>query len=637
MERDALTPAEGEPVPGGGLVRPLWAERTASALSLALGAWGLYGVLALVTAQQLRAAHVGLVVPLAFLLYPWRPGARGLSAGDVVLALLGAASFAYVLWDFDAFVYRGSRPSVLDLACGVVALASVLEAGRRAAGWMLPALTLGALAYARWGAWLPSPLTHRGYGLSRVIGLEYMGLEGLFGTPVAVSATFVVLFTIYGAVVDASGAGRFFLDFSFAAVGRRRAGAGRTVTLASFLLGGPSGSGVATAVTLASVATPMLRRAGYDRERAGAILSAGGIGAVLSPPVMGAASFLIAELTRVPYLEVIRWSLVPTLLYYVSILLMIELDAFRLPPSDATIETEPLGRLLRRGWIHVANLAVLVGLLVAGVSAVRAVVWSIALAVVSSWLRREDALTPQRLLRALDEAGRRLVPVAVTCAVAGVLVGVVSLTGLGLKLSGILIGLSGGHLLPALVATAAALLVLGLALPVTASYVVAAVITAPALVKLGVPEPAAHLFIFYFALLSEVTPPTALSCLAVSAVTGGDPYRTMWQTWRYALPAFVVPFLFALPGGMALLLVGPWPTVVLATATAVAGVAALVAGVAGHWRSPFGWPTRVTLVASGLLLLSAAPWADAAGAAVACAALLGRRSSRPVNAPGSGT
>jgi TRAP transporter 4TM/12TM fusion protein len=620
-----------EPVPGSVVARPAWAERTATALSLALCGWGLYGVVALVTAQKLRVAHVGLLVPLAFLLYPWRARARRLGVVDVVLAVLSAGSLAYVLWDFDAFVYRGSRPSSGDLVFGVIALATVLEAGRRAAGWMLPALTLLALGYARWGAWLPSPWTHRGYGLPRVIGLEYMGLEGLFGTPVAVSATFIVLFTLYGAIVDASGAGRFFLDFSFAAVGRHRAGAGRTVTLASFLLGGPSGSGVATAVTLASVATPMLRRAGYDRDRAGAILSAGGIGAVLSPPVMGAASFLIAELTRVPYLEVIRWSLVPTLLYYVSILLMIELDAARLPASEVAIEAEPVGRLLRRGWIHVANLAVLVALLVWGVSAARAVVWSTALAVASSWLRREDALTPARLLRALDEAGRRLVPVGVTCAVAGILVGVVSLTGLGLKFSGILIGLSGGHLLPALVATAAALLVLGLALPVTASYVVAAVITAPALVKLGVPEPAAHLFIFYFALLSEVTPPTALSCLAVSAVTGGDPYRTMWQTWRYALPAFVVPFLFALPGGMALLLVGPWPRVVLATATAIAGIAALVVGVAGYWRRPFSWPARAALVAAGLLLLAAHPGADAAGSVLAGAVLAfaGRRNTTP--------
>ena len=357
-------------------------------------------------------------------------------------------------------------------------------------------------------------------------------------------------------------------------------------------------------MTLASVATPMLRRAGYDRERAGAILSAGGIGAVLSPPVMGAASFLIAELTRVPYLEVIRWSLVPTLLYYVSILLMIELDAARLPAADAMVEAEPLGRRCR-GKVRCTslNLAVLVRLLVLGVlrRARRRLEHGRSRSP-ASWLRRADtAVTPSRLLRALDDAGRRLVPVAITCAVAGILVGVVSLTGLGLKFSGILIGLSGGQLLPALLATAAVLLVLGLALPVTASYVVAAVITAPALVKLGVPEPAAHLFIFYFALLSEVTPPTALSCLAVSAITGGDPvpHDVEHVALRAARVRGAVPVRAA--GRHGLLLVGPWPQVVLATtASAVAGIAALVAGaVGGWWSAPLGWPQRVAAGGGG--------------------------------------
>jgi TRAP-type uncharacterized transport system fused permease subunit len=319
----------------------------------------------------------------------------------------------------------------------------------------------------------------------------------------------------------------------------------------------------------------------------------------------------------VPFVEVIRWSLVPTLLYYVSILLMIELDAARRPPAEVAVEARPLGPLLRHGAVHLLNVLVLVVLLVLGFSAERAVLWSMVVAIAASWWTREDAVTPSRLWRALEEAGKRLVPVGITCAVAGILVGVVSLTGLGLKFSGILIGLSGGRLFPALVATAVVLLVLGLALPVTASYVVAAVITAPALIRLGVPEPAAHLFIFYFALLSEVTPPTALSCLAVSAVTGGNPYRTMWITWRYALPAFVVPFLFALPGGMTLLLVGPWPLVLLATLTAVAGIAALVAGVGGWLRGPLGWPQRALLVLAGLALLSPVPALDAIGALLA--------------------
>ena len=326
----------------------------------------------------------------------------------------------------------------------------MLEAGRRAAGWMLPALALLALVLRALGRLLPAPWTHRGYGLPRADRARVHGARGPVRHARRGLRDLHRAFTLYGAIVDASGAGRFFLDFSFAAVGRHRAGAGRTVTLASFLLGGPSGSGVATAVTLASVATPMLRRAGYDREHAGAILSAGGIGAVLSPPVMGAASFLIAELTRVPYLEVIRWSLVPTLLYYVSILLMIEhRRGARLPAPTRSSRRSRSGRLLRRGWVHLAEPGGARGPAGAGVLGRARRLWSMALAVAPAGCAASTALTPARASCARSRTrGRRLVPVGVTCAVAGILVGVVSLTGLGLKFSGILIGLSGGQLLP---------------------------------------------------------------------------------------------------------------------------------------------------------------------------------------------
>ncbi|HWP35846.1 MAG TPA: TRAP transporter fused permease subunit, partial [Thermodesulfobacteriota bacterium] len=498
----------------------------------------------------------------------------------------------------------------------------LLEAGRRTTGLLLPLLAAAALVYAFVGPYLPPPWTHRGYDLERVVGLQYMTLEGIFSTPVAVSATFIVLFTLYGAVLDASGAGRFFVDFSLAAMGRRRSGAGRTVTLASFLLGGPSGSGVATTVTLASVAYPILRRAGYSPEAAGAVLAAGGIGAVLSPPVMGAASFLIAELTGVAYLEVLRWALVPTLLYYLSIFLMIELDAVRLGAGKLEVEAPPMGELVRRYGFHFASPVAIVVLLLLGFSATLAVVWCIALAVAASYLRRETALTPPRLVRALEQGAIAVLPVAATCAVAGILVGVVNLTGLGLKLSGIIVDLAGGQVALTLLYTALVLLVLGLALPITASYIIAAVVTAPALIKLGVPVPAAHMFIFYYAILSEVSPPTALSCFAVSAITGGNPYRTMWLAWKYALPAFLVPFVFTLsPGGVGLLLLGSPAQTLLATVTGAAGVAALATGVSGWLLHAASWPQRALLLAAGLLLILGTPAADLAGLGGALAAL----------------
>jgi TRAP transporter 4TM/12TM fusion protein len=612
------------------LQRPLGRSSRAAvfALALALGGWGILAAVAVVPAHKVRVVHVALLLPLAFLLQPAHPRWRRLNAVDVGLAVLSAVSLGYVLLDFDAFLDRSSRPSVLDQTFGVLTILLVLEAGRRTAGVVLPALALLGLVYAFAGAWLPAPWTHRGYGLGRLVGLEYMGLEGLFGTPVAVSATFIVLFTLYGALLDASGAGRFFVEFAFAALGRRRSGAGRTVTLASFLLGGPSGSGVATAVTLGSVAYPVLREAGYDREHAGAILAAGGIGAVLSPPVMGAASFLIAELTQVSYLEVLRWALVPTLLYYLAVFLTIEVDAARLGTREVALPPRSLGGLLRQGWAHFLSLVAIVVLLAVGRSAERAVLWAMALAVAASALRPETRLTPRAILGAIERGARAMVPVGVTCAAAGLLVGVVNLTGLGLKLSGILVDMGGGLLFPTLLLTALVLLVLGLALPITASYVVAAVVTAPALEHLGVPLPAAHMFIFFYAVLSEVSPPTALSCVAVSAITGGDVYRTMWITWRYALPAFVVPFLFALPGGTALLLLGPWPDVVRATATAMLGMVALVAGAAGYLGGRLPVASRAFGVAAGVLLSHTALWADGAGLLLLAMAWLTRRGAR---------
>ncbi|HEX7125735.1 MAG TPA: TRAP transporter fused permease subunit [Thermodesulfobacteriota bacterium] len=592
-----------------------WPRGLVGLLAVATSLWGLWSAVGVVPAQIMRMVHVGLVLALVFLLYPAYRAARP-TLLDLAFALIGAAAMSRVVVDFDGFVERASFMDPADVVFGVATILLVLEAARRTTGWMLPALAVLALAYAFYGTWLPAPWGHRGYDLERVVGLQYMTLEGIFSTPIAVSATFIILFTVYGAVLDQSGAGKFFVDFSLAAMGRKRAGPGRTVTLASFLLGGPSGSGVATAVTLGSVTFPLLRQAGYSREAAGAVLSAGGIGAVLSPPVMGAASFIIAELTQVSYLKVIQWAIVPTVLYYLSIFLMIELDARTIGERRVDLDVPALGPLVRRYWFHFTSLVAIVVFLAMGFSAMWAVFWCIAVAVATSFLRRDTMLTPPKLLKALEGGALAILPVAATCAVAGILVGVVNLTGLGLKFSGIIVQFAGGSLFLTALYTALALLVLGLALPITASYIIAAVMLAPALKTVGVPEAAAHMFIFYYALLSEVSPPTALSCFAVSAITGGSPYRTMWITWKYALPAFVVPFMFVLtPEGMGLLLEGPAPQVVLAVGTAVAGIWALVAGAGGFLLHRASWPQRVILVASGLALVYGHPVADAAGLA----------------------
>jgi TRAP transporter 4TM/12TM fusion protein len=433
----------------------------------------------------------------------------------------------------------------------------------------------------------------------------YMTLEGIFGVPIDVSSTFIILFTIYGAFLEFSGAGKFFIDFSLCAMGGKPTGAGRTVTLASFLLGGPSGSGVATTVTLGSVAYPMLAKAGYSKEAAGGLLSAGGIGAILSPPVLGAAAFLIAEFLKISYLDVIVMACIPTVLYYWAIFLMVEFDAKKFGAKIIAFDrTSSLWQLTRLYGFHFTSLIAIVVIMVLGFTPILAVFWSTVIAFAVSFLRRETALVPKKLVAALRGGSIGVLSVATTCASAGIIVGVVTLTGLGLKFSSIVIEYAGGSLLLTAIFTALVVWVIGLAVPVTASYIICAVIAAPALIKLGVPDFAAHMFIFYYSILSEVSPPTALSPFAAAALTGGDPYKTTMQAWKYTLPAFLVPFNFTLhPDGVALLLKGSPIGILWTFATALVGIFALAAGMDGWMFKKTTWYEQIILIIAGLALV----------------------------------
>jgi TRAP transporter 4TM/12TM fusion protein len=474
----------------------------------------------------------------------------------------------------------------------------VLEATRRTVGWVLPAVCVAFLLYAYYGGYLPADwaIGHKGYGIARIVEQLYMTTEGLYGVPLDVAATYIVLFTIYGAVLDLSGAGQFFLDLSFAAFRRSRSAPGRTVTMAGFLLGTVSGSGTATAVSLGSVSWPILRRAGYPREQAGGVLAAAGIGAILSPPTLGAAAFIIAEFLRVSYLTVLLYAIVPTLLYYLGILLAIEMDARRFGTRAVDVDAPPFWRLLARFGYHFSSLIVIVVLLALELSVFRAVVYATLLAFALSFLDRNHRMGPRRAFQALANGARSVLPIAATCAAAGIIVGITTLTGLGLNLSGIIVDVAGGlsdnatvMLLATVVLAAVAVLVLGLAIPVTASFVIAAVIIAPALKTLGASDAETYMFIFYYAVLSEVSPPTALAAVASAAITGGNVMRTMLQTLKYALPAFLVPFAFVLtPAGEGLLGQGPLPQVLLVTLVSAVAVVALAVttGGKGSFDSP---------------------------------------------------
>ena len=626
---------------------------------------------------------------------------------DVLLALLSVASLSYLIFNYEAALQRIVNPTVTEVLMGLLVIVLVLEATRRTTGWPLPVTAVLFLIYAYLGPFMPEPLDHRGYPVHRIVGQNYLTLEGVFGVPLDVAATFIILFTVYGAVLEYSGAGKFFIDWSFAALGRSRsgAGAGRTATAAGFLLGTVSGSGVATTVTLGSLSWPMLRRAGYDRDTAGGILAASGLGALLSPPTLGAAAFLIAEYLDISYLDVLVMAMIPTILYYLSCLLMIEADSRRLHTNAVAVPTLPLGELTLKYGYHFSSLFVVAILMAFGLSPFMAVFWSIVVAFALSFLRPETRLTSlvagaagvvlgvvlllfgaelnraafwglmlttgvaalivilgaagvrfalpghggdasedRRLLAALEAGGKGALSVAATTAAAGLIVSVVTLTGLGLKISGVIVALSGGIPLLTIAYAAVAVWVLGLAVPVTASYIIAAVMIVPALRQIGVPDAAAHMFIFYYAVLSDVSPPTALSPFAAAAITGGNPFRTMMLTWKYCMPAFLVPFMFTLNReGATLLLLGEGGVLtadvgvtIWTFATSCIAVAALAVTFGGWFIRRAALPERVLMGLGGTALLYANPVSDGIGAAllIAGAAVHLLTSSTTTSTPG---
>jgi TRAP transporter 4TM/12TM fusion protein len=602
---------------------------SASALSFLLSLLSLAWVLTVISPQTYRPLMLLIGVWATIRLKPL--GERWGPALDLVWVVLSLVGLGWPLAQGEAFWYRAANPTGGDVAAGLAALLVITEAARRTTGWALPIVTITFVLYALFGPALASiglvDLAHRGYDLPRLVGTLYMTLEGIYGVPLDVAVTYITLFSIYGAVLEASGAGTFFLNWSLALSGRSHtpAATGRSVSLAGFLLGTVSGSGVATTVTLGSMAWPMLRRAGFEANTAGAMLAASGIGAILSPPTLGAAAFLIAEYLQVSYLQVLLMATVPTVLYYASIVLMIDGDAKRITArttSDAPAMPDA-ARLPGRQYLHFTSLFLVAVLMARGFSPFQAVFWAIVAAIVISFLVNQ-ALGPSRLSSALVAGGEDALSVLSTTAVAGVIVGVVTLTGLGLKAAGLIVALAGGSLPMTVILGAVAVWILGLAVPVTASYIIAAVMVVPALTAVGVSPIAAHMFVFYYAVLSEVSPPTALAPFAAAALTGGQPFRTMMLTWKYALPAFLVPIAFTLdPRGMGLLLQGPWQDIVMGSLTALLGVVSLAVAITAAYG--FSRPlVRAVLLIAGLLLLHPATMADRIGLILVAGAVIVR-------------
>ncbi len=537
--------------------------------------------------------------------------------------LIGGALFScgYLVLEHTALMRRVGMPTTLDLVAGGMAIVVVLELARRATGWGLVSVALLAIAYALAGPWLPGILAHRGYSVTRIIEQLYLSTEGIWGIPLGVSADFVFLFVLFGAILDVAGGGELLIGLAARVAGRTRGGPAKTASVASALMGSLSGSAVANVATTGAVTIPLMKRSGFQPHFAAAIEAAASTGGQLMPPIMGAGAFILATWTNIPYAHVALAALVPALLYYVALFMAIHFRAGRMGLEAGG--RQPAVPVLARLHLLVP-LAVIVTLLAMGRSPMRAAFWGVVTGVAVAMLRASTRLDVPTLRRALVAGAAGTVQVAAACATAGIVVGVASLTGIGLRMSGLVITLANGHLPIALGLTAIGSIIIGMGLPTTAAYVVLAALGAPALVNLGVPLLAAHLFIFYFGAISNVTPPVSLAAYAAAGIAEASALRTGLTAMGLAAAGFLVPFMFVY--APPLLLNGPPGPVAIAVVTAFVGVTALAAAVIGYARRPLASWERLLLVAAAIGLITPGFVTDLFGGSVMALTFLRRRS-----------
>ena len=564
------------------------------------------------TALVQRPVHLALMATLGFLGVGVQFHQRSRKTGGLdqesgpprigplnwVLAGLSVLACLYLASENQELVSRSGNPTPLDLVAGGVMVVLVLELARRATGWGLVTVCIMALAYAFSGPYLPGFLAHRGYGATRIVEQLFLSTEGIWGVPLGVSADFVYLFVLFGVVLDTAGGGALLIALANKVAGRTRGGPAKTAAVASAFMGSLSGSAVANVVTTGTFTIPLMKRAGFRPFFAGAIEAAASTGGQLMPPVMGAGAFILATWTNIPYLEVAAAAVIPAILYYVALLAAIH---FRASAMGIEPVREVAPEKIRDKLHLLLPLGAIVLLLAMGRSPMRAAFWGVTSALAMACLRPATRPSLPQLGEVMERGGRGAVQVAAACAAAGIVVGVASLTGIGLRMSELIVTISGGSLLAALMLTAIGSIILGMGLPTTAAYVVLAALGAPALVQLGVPLLAAHLFIFYFGCISNVTPPVSLAAFAAAGISGSPALKTAVSAALLAGAGFVVPFMFVY--GPELLLIGHPVEIMLAFVTGLLGVIALASAGMGYARRPLRIWERAIAVCTALLLV----------------------------------
>ncbi len=610
----------------GGALR-LLVQLTAVAMAvyhiLQLG--GFFGIVT--DPQKLYAVHLTFILVLAFLLIPARR--KAIASPTAFDWLLIAASLVVVVYLFADFVpltrRAGVFPTQWDVVVGTLLAAATVEASRRSTGLALPILSSLFIAYVFIGPWMPGLLEHKGFSFNSLISFLFSD-NGIYSVPIQVSARYVYLFILFGAFIEASSIGKFIVHLALSIAGGRRGGPAKVSIITSSLFGTASGSSVANVMVDGVINIPLMKATGFRGSVAGGVEAMNSTGGQIVPPVMGAAAFLMADIIGVPYSKIAIAAIGPALLYYVAAYWMIDLYA-----ASARLHGLPRAQLprfgdviFRHGYLLLPMVLLLYMIMGAGASPFRSALYALAATVLLSWLRADTRLNLRKIVRAMEDGAKRTVEIGATCAAAGIIVGVLSLTGLGGKFSELLINLAGGNLLLALIATMVVAIILGMGMPTTAAYAIGASVLAPALVKLGVAPLAAHMFLFYFAVISAVTPPVALASFAAASLAKAPMWDTAIQAVKLGIAGFIVPYMFVY--GPALLVgTTQWQATLLALATGTIGTLCLAAAAIGYLMKPATLPERALLMLAALTLIKPGVATDVVGLGLLALALVMQR------------
>jgi TRAP transporter 4TM/12TM fusion protein len=593
-------------------------------VSFALAAFQLYTAgVSMLTSWVQRDVHIMFIMLLTLMIFPFtkRGEKERITLLDLVFIVLTLSCTWYILLNYQQIVLRLGSPTIWDIVFGIIMVLMLTEVCRRSMGWVIVVIAWAFILYVFAGPWIPGLLGHRGYSISRLISQLYLTTEGIFGLPLGVSANYIFLFIFLAALLSSTGMGRFLLDLAMAIMGRYTGGTGKTAIFAGGLMGTITGSAVADIAGTGSITIPMMIQTGYSRVYAGAIAAVGSSGGQIMPPVMGAAAFIIAEFLQIPYIEVCICACIPALLYYFGGIMAVHFHSAKSGLVGMPKERLPqLKAVLKEGGHLLIPLAILIYFLaIARVTPIRAGFYAVLSIFLVAFFRQSTYLTLPRLVNAVVEAAKNTISVAVACAMAGIVIGVFNLTGLGLRLSSAIVDVSGENLLIALLLTMVICLIMGMGVPTTAAYIIVGTMVAPALVKMGLLPIAAHLFVFYFAIISAITPPVALAAYAAGGIAQENPMRIGWTACRIAIPAFIVPFLFCY--NPAIIAQAGILEILWRAFMSVVAVTALAACMEGFFARSCNRVERLMFGASAILLIFPTILTDILGVALLAGAI----------------